>query len=118
MDCMETYTTVSLSTRRGSVEVECFLLASVCKNLHSRYENEDVVTYNNPISTTFRLRSSTVTRGHVSSIPQLERGALHPTITGYAVRYFATCGADKDVQRYKSAGTMDDIISDLTPNTS
>ena len=38
-------------------------------------------------------------------------------ITGYAVRYFATCGADKDVQRYKSVGTMDDIISGLTPNT-
>ena len=37
--------------------------------------------------------------------------------TGYAVRYFATCGADKDVQRYKSVVTMDDITDGLTPNT-
>ena len=54
---------------------------SVCKNLHRRYYNKGVVTYNHQISTTFQLsplRSSTVTGGHVSSIPQLERGALHP----------------------------------------
>ena len=40
-------------------------------------------------------------------------------ITGYAVRYYATCGADRDVQRYKSVRTMDDddIIDGLTPNT-
>ena len=38
-------------------------------------------------------------------------------ITGYAVRYFATRGSDKDVQQYKSVGTMDDTISGLTPNT-
>ena len=38
-------------------------------------------------------------------------------ITGYAVRYFATCGSDKDVQQYTSVGTMDDTISGFTPNT-
>ena len=38
-------------------------------------------------------------------------------ITGYVVRYYATCGAEKDVQRYKSVGTMDFIINGLTPNT-
>ena len=38
-------------------------------------------------------------------------------ITGYTVRYYATCGADRDVQRYKSVRTMDDIIIGLTPNT-
>ena len=38
-------------------------------------------------------------------------------ITGYAVRYYATCGADRDVQRYKSVRTTDDIIFGLTPNT-
>ena len=58
-----------------------FCWPSVCKNFHSRYDNKYVVTYNNHISTTFLLsplRSSTVTKGHVLSIPQLERGALHP----------------------------------------
>ena len=38
-------------------------------------------------------------------------------ITGYAVRYYATCGADRDVQQYKSVRTLDDIIDGLTPNT-
>ena len=38
-------------------------------------------------------------------------------VTGYAVRYFATCGADRDVQRYKSVVTTGDIIDGLTPNT-
>ena len=38
-------------------------------------------------------------------------------ITGYAVRYYATCGAEKDVQQYKSVRTTDDIIIGLTPNT-
>ena len=38
-------------------------------------------------------------------------------ITGYTVRYYATCGADRDVQRYKSVRTMDSIIIGLTPNT-
>ena len=38
-------------------------------------------------------------------------------IAGYAVRYYATCGADRDVQQYKSVRTMDDIINGLTPNT-
>ena len=37
--------------------------------------------------------------------------------TGYAVRYFATSGADKDVQQYKSVVTAGDIIEGLTPNT-
>ena len=38
-------------------------------------------------------------------------------ITGYAVRYYATCGADRNVQQNKSAVTTGDIIDDLTPNT-
>ena len=38
-------------------------------------------------------------------------------ITGYTVRYYATCGADRDVQQYRSVRTMDDVISGLTPNT-
>ena len=37
-------------------------------------------------------------------------------ITGYTVRYFATHGAGKDVQQYKSVRTMDDIIIGLTSN--
>ena len=38
-------------------------------------------------------------------------------ITGYIVRYYTTCGASKDVQRYKSVVTTSDIIDSLTPNT-
>ena len=38
-------------------------------------------------------------------------------VTGYVVRFYATCGADKDVQRYKSVVTTSDIIDGLTPNT-
>ena len=38
-------------------------------------------------------------------------------IAGYTVRYFATHGASKDVQQYKTVRTMDSIISGLTPNT-
>ena len=38
-------------------------------------------------------------------------------IAGYAVRYYATCGAYRDVQQYKSVRTLDDIIDGLTPNT-
>ena len=38
-------------------------------------------------------------------------------ITGYVVRYYATCGADGDIRRHKSVVTAGDIIDDLTPNT-
>ena len=38
-------------------------------------------------------------------------------ITGYVVRYYTTCGADSNVQQYKSGMTTEDIIDDLTPNT-
>ena len=38
-------------------------------------------------------------------------------ITGYIVRYYTTCGASKDVQRYKSVVTTSVIIDSLTPNT-
>ena len=38
-------------------------------------------------------------------------------ITGYYVRYYATCGSGRNVQQNKSVGTMDDIINGLTPNT-
>ena len=38
-------------------------------------------------------------------------------ITGYVVRYYATCGADKDVQRYRSVVARCAIIEGLTRNT-
>jgi len=38
-------------------------------------------------------------------------------ITGYVVRYYVTCGADRDVQWNKSVVTTGSNISDLTPNT-
>ena len=38
-------------------------------------------------------------------------------ITGYVVRYYATCGADRDVQRNKAVMTTGSTISGLTPNT-
>ena len=37
-------------------------------------------------------------------------------VTGYVVRYYTTCGADRDVQN-KSVVTTRDIIDGLTPNT-
>jgi len=38
-------------------------------------------------------------------------------ITGYVVRYYATCGPDRDVQQTKSVVTTRSIIDGLTPNT-
>jgi len=38
-------------------------------------------------------------------------------ITGYVVRYYATCGPDRDVQQTKSVLTTESIIDGLTPNT-
>ena len=38
-------------------------------------------------------------------------------ITGYVVRYYPTCGADRNVQQNKSVVTTGDIIDGLTPNT-
>ena len=38
-------------------------------------------------------------------------------VTGYIVRYYTTCGADRDVQWNKSVVTAGDIIDGLTPNT-
>ena len=38
-------------------------------------------------------------------------------ITGYIVRYYATCGADRDVKQNKSVVRTSNIISGLTPNT-
>ena len=38
-------------------------------------------------------------------------------ITGYVVRYYATCGPDRDVQQTKSVVTTGSIIGGLTPNT-
>ena len=38
-------------------------------------------------------------------------------ITGYVVRYYATCGADRDVQRNKTEATGSTQIDGLTPNT-
>ena len=38
-------------------------------------------------------------------------------ITGYVVRYYATCGTDRNVQRDKSVVTTGSNISGLTPNT-
>ena len=38
-------------------------------------------------------------------------------ITSYVVRYYATCGPDRDVQQTKSVVTTGSIIDGLTPNT-
>ena len=38
-------------------------------------------------------------------------------ITGYVVRYYATCGPDRDVQQTKSVVTTGSNIDGLTPNT-
>ena len=38
-------------------------------------------------------------------------------ITGYVVRYYASCGLDRDVQQTKSVVTTGSIIDGLTPNT-
>ena len=38
-------------------------------------------------------------------------------ITGYVVRYYATCGPDRDVQRNKAEATGSIQIEGLTPNT-
>ena len=38
-------------------------------------------------------------------------------VTGYVVRYYATCGADRHVQRNKSIVTAGGTIDGLTPNT-
>ena len=38
-------------------------------------------------------------------------------VTGYVVRYYATCGADRDVQRSKSVVTTGSTIDGLTPFT-
>ena len=38
-------------------------------------------------------------------------------ITGYVVRYYATCGPDRDVHQTKSVVTTGSIIDGLTPNT-
>ena len=36
---------------------------------------------------------------------------------GYIVRYYATCGSEKNVQRNKSVVTSGSTIDGLTPNT-
>ena len=36
---------------------------------------------------------------------------------GYIVRYFATCGSERNVQRSKSVVTTGSTVDDLTPNT-
>ena len=38
-------------------------------------------------------------------------------ITGYVVRYYATCGADRDMQGSKAEATSSIRIDGLTPNT-
>ena len=42
---------------------------------------------------------------------------VHGLITGYVVRYYATCGANRDVQWNKSVMSTGDIVDGLTPNT-
>ena len=37
--------------------------------------------------------------------------------TGYVVRYYATCGPDRNVHLNRTALTTHGIIDDLTPNT-
>ena len=36
---------------------------------------------------------------------------------GYIVRYYVTCGSERNVQRSKSVVTTSSTIDDLTPNT-
>ena len=38
-------------------------------------------------------------------------------ITGYAVKYYPTCGADRGIHQNKSVVAMGDIIDGLTPIT-
>ena len=38
-------------------------------------------------------------------------------ITGYAIRHYATCGADRNVQQSQSVVTTGSTIDGLTPNT-
>ena len=38
-------------------------------------------------------------------------------ITGYVVRYYATCSTGRNVQQNKSVATTGDIIDGLAPNT-
>ena len=38
-------------------------------------------------------------------------------ITGYVVRYYTTCGPDRNVHQNRSVVTAGDIIDGLTPNT-
>ena len=38
-------------------------------------------------------------------------------ITGYVVRYYPTCGADRGIQWNTSVVTMCDIVNGLTSNT-
>ena len=47
-------------------------------------------------------------------VPCVQQNGL---ITGYVVRYFATCGADRNVQQNRSVVTTGSNISGLTPNT-
>ena len=47
-------------------------------------------------------------------VPCVQQNGL---ITGYVVRYYATCGADRNVQRNKSVVTTHDTIDYLTSNT-
>ena len=41
----------------------------------------------------------------------------HGPITGYVVRYYATCGTDRSVQQNKSVVAAGTMIDGLTPNT-
>ena len=48
-------------------------------------------------------------------VPCIQQNGL---ITGYVVRYYATCGTERDVQRSKAVVTTGStIIECLTPNT-
>ena len=47
-------------------------------------------------------------------VPCIQQNGL---ITGYVVRYYATCGADRDVQRNNSVVTTGSNISGLIPYT-
>ena len=46
-------------------------------------------------------------------IPCVQQNGL---ITGYVVQYYASCGADRNMQRNKSVVTNNTIINGLTPN--
>ena len=129
MDYKKAQTTVSLSIRLGSVEVECSLLARCMQGPSQQVWNDDsnfgwwpnqlaLVAYSVPSGAPQSLESMFVQSTEVSlrwrEVPCFQQNG---PITGYVVMYYATHGADGDAQQNKSVVTTGNIIDGLTPNT-